>query len=94
MPEGAAVGHAWRRVGAYAEGPDTQLGLVHKPLGHDGTRFIVKSREKGRYTATSMWVLSSPPQTLLASSWNLPGIRGLPTDAARELSQAPQPWLK
>ena len=38
------VGHAWRRVGAYAQGPDTQLGLVHKLLGHDRTRFIVESR--------------------------------------------------
>lgn len=52
--EGAAVGHTWRHVGAYAQGPDTQLGLVHKLLGHDRTRFIVESREKGRYTATSM----------------------------------------
>lgn len=48
------MGHAWRRVGAYAQGPDTQLGLVHKLLGHDRTRFTVESREKGRYTATSM----------------------------------------
>lgn len=48
------MGHAWRRVGACAQGPDTQLGLVHKLLGHDRTRFTVESREKERYTAISM----------------------------------------